>query len=104
MEMQELIPADTFCTYHNIQVSFISSLQEAGLISVTTIEGRSFLAHDQLNEVEKFIRLHYDLDINTEGLEAIEHMLSRMKNMQQEIMQLQAKLNAYRGLLGDIFE
>jgi len=38
MEEGYLIPIDKFCSSHNIEISFISSLQESGLIEITTIK------------------------------------------------------------------
>ena len=38
MEQEELIPAEDFCIHHNIEYSFISSLQNSGLISVTSVK------------------------------------------------------------------
>ena len=38
MENDELIPAEDFCMYHNIEYSFISSLEDSGLIRVTAVE------------------------------------------------------------------
>ncbi len=38
MEKDELIPAEEFCIYHNIEYSFISSFEDSGLITVTSVE------------------------------------------------------------------
>jgi hypothetical protein len=41
------------------------------------------------------VRLHYDLDINLEGIEAITYLLNRVKNMQAEIIALKNRLRLY---------
>ena len=92
MEQEELIPANDFCTHHHIEYSFISSLEDSGLISITSIEHSSFIHIDELNKLEKYVRLHYDLDINIEGIETINYLLERIEEMQREIVNLRNKL------------
>ncbi len=88
MEQEDLIPAEDFCIYHNIEYSFITSLEDSGLIRVTSVERSTYIPSDELQKLEKFIRLHYDLDINIEGIETINHLLEKIEDMQKEILQL----------------
>lgn len=92
MENDELIPADQFCIYHNIEYSFISSLEESGLISITSVEHSSYIPADEIQKLEKFVRLHYDLDINLEGIETINHLLEKIEEMQKEILNLRNRV------------
>ena len=39
--------------------------------------------------------MYYDLSINFEGIDAIHHLLNRVKSMQQEIGHLRKKLTIY---------
>ena len=93
--MENLIPADEFCANHNIEVSFIRSLQENGLIEIMTIEEKGYIQSSQLQELEKIVRLYYELDINLEGIETINHLLQRINNMQDEITALRNRLRLY---------
>ena len=95
MYKEELISAEEFCIHHKIEVAFIRSLQEYGLIEIVTIEEVSYIQDQQLEELEKLTRLHYELGINMEGLEAIVHLLSRIDNMQSEIVALKNRLSRY---------
>ncbi len=95
METENLIPVQLFCTHHQIEFSFISSLSESGLIEVTTISETEYISKEQISELEKMIRLHYDLDINIEGIEAISHLLKRMDNLQGELTTLKNRLRLY---------
>ena len=95
METPHLIPADEFCTHHKVEYSFINSLQQFGLIEITTIEENRFIDTENLTELEKFVRLHYDLEINLEGIEAITYLLEKVKSLQHEINFLRNKLSLY---------
>ena len=95
MQTENLIAIREFCIHNNIEISFISSLQQTGLIEITTIEETPFISAEQLRQVEQIIRLYYDLDINLEGIESITHLLQRMNAMQDEIISLRNKLRLY---------
>jgi len=95
MQSEYLIAIDEFCAKHEIEVSFISSLQQTGLIKITTIEEVGFIPVDQIQQLEKFMRFYYELDINLEGIETISHLLKRVTDLQEEIIELRNRLGLY---------
>jgi chaperone modulatory protein CbpM len=95
MNKGNMIPANEFCTHHKIEISFLNSLQDAGLIEITTIEETEYISETQLNELEKIVHMYYELDINLEGIETVMHLLERINNMQDEITLLKNRLRLY---------
>jgi len=95
MQTEYLIAVEEFCACHDIEISFISSLQQTGLIETTMIEGARFIDREQLQQLEKYIRFYYELDINLEGIESIMHLLQRVNAMHDEITQLKNRLRLY---------
>lgn len=95
METEEIIPVSDFCFNHNIDISFIYSLRESGLIECTIMEEKLFLHESQLKPLEKLVRLYYEMDINLEGIETINYLLQRMNEMQQQIVRLTNRLSMY---------
>ena len=95
MQTDNLIAVDTFCANYNIEISFISSLQQIGLIEITTIKETEFINASQLRHLEKIVHLYYELDINIEGIETITHLLHRINSMQDEIIALKNRLRLY---------
>jgi MerR HTH family regulatory protein len=95
MAGENLIPANEFCVHHNIEVSFIHNLQDYGLIEMTTVEGTGFIDEDQLEEIEKMVRLHYELQINFEGIDAVKHLLEQLQSIQKEMTALRNRLQLY---------
>lgn len=95
MQTEYLIAIDEFCAKHDIEESFISSLQQTGLIEITTVEEVGFIRVEQIQQLEKFIRFYYELDINLEGIETISHLLLRVNDLQDEIIALRNKLQLY---------
>lgn len=92
METKYLIEIEQFCAGNNIELSFISSLHESGLIQLEIQDEGKYLRRDQIGQLEKLVCFHYDLDINIEGIEAITHLLQRIDEMQHEIKSLKNRL------------
>jgi len=95
MQTKKLIAVNELCVNHNIEISFISSLKETGLIEIAFIDETPFIDSDQLPQIEKFIHFYYDLDINLEGIETITHLLHRINAMNDELAALRNKLRLY---------
>lgn len=95
MQRKYLIAIDEFCINHNIDVTFINSLQQTGLIKITTIEESGFIDARQLLELEKYVRFYYELDINLEGIETITYLLEKINTLQHEIGTLTNRLRLY---------
>ena len=95
MQKEDRIPASDFCAHHNIELSFIYSLREYGMIETILEEEKIFLPLSQMARLEKIVRLHFELDISLEGVETITHLLDRMEEMQRDIARLKNRLKAY---------
>lgn len=100
MEMQKLIEVETFCAKNDIEISFINSLEENGLIEITEIEKTKFFNFEQLMELDRYIRFYYELNINLEGIETIKHLFHRVNEMCGKMTSLQNKryLYGYNGI------
>lgn len=75
----------TFCRYHQIEPDFVYALQENGLLDLLKEEEEFYLMNQQIDILEKYIRMHYELGINIEGLEVITRLLNQMEEMQAEL-------------------
>ena len=96
METRDLILIEHFCANHEIEFSFIDALHQFGLIEVIIHDDQKYLHQEQLKEVEKMMRMHYELDINMEGIDVISHLLKRMNSLQKELIETQNKLRLFK--------
>jgi len=96
MDKEQMIPASEFCVYHNMELSFIYSLNESGLIDITVVKEEIFVPASQLKQLEQLMRLKQEMDINIEGIESITYLLKRIRDMQQHIVELNNKLAFYQ--------
>ena len=97
MEAKNLISIQQLCVKYEIPQSFLDSLYEFELIEVITTNNTQFVSISQIKNIEKMIRLHYELDINLEGIHAISNLLNRVELLQDKINRLNNKLNFYEG-------
>jgi len=95
MQTKKLIPVNDFCINHDIDASFIHSLQNTGLIELTTLKENCFFDAKQLQQLEKMVCFYYELDINVEGIDSISHLLERIESLQDEIVALKNRLRFY---------
>ncbi|WP_289666052.1 chaperone modulator CbpM [Flavobacterium panacagri] len=95
MKSKNLIQIKQFCLYHEIENTFITELNNYGLIQIITEENDEFLEPEQLPTVEKMIRMHYDLKINLEGIDAIAHLLNKIETLQYNLNVVSNKLRLY---------
>lgn len=95
MNSENLIQITQFCLYHEIENTFITELNNYGLIEIIIQNEDQYLHTEQLPAIEKMIRLHYDLQINFEGIDAIAQLLDKIKILQQNLLRTQNKLRLY---------
>jgi len=91
----EIISIETFCSYYQVEQTFLETLESYGLISISYMENQQFILKEELVELEKFSRMYYELDINVPGIDALKHMLEKIKELQQESEILRARLRIY---------
>lgn len=94
METSNLLAVTRFCEVYNIELGFVNELHEHGLIELVTLEEVQQIHHEHLRDLERLIRLHYDLEINVEGIDVIAHLLKRLEAMQEEMLVLRNRQSA----------
>ena len=95
MDPNEYISISEFCNCYNIEIGFIRSLNEKGLLETVVISEQEFIGKEKIGDLERMMRLHYDLQINLEGIDAINNLLERVSGLQNEIRVLQNRLRRY---------
>lgn len=92
----DLIIINDYCNHCQVDPAFIVMLEEDGLIDVQVIDEEKCLPITQLVELERYTHLYYDLSINVAGIDAIHHMLERIRVLQNEVLSLRNELSFYR--------
>lgn len=84
-----------FCNCHHLELSFVHSLREYGLVQTVVIEEDEYIEQEQVIDLERMVRLHYDLEINLQGIDAINHLLDKVSHLQEEVRTLQNRLKRF---------
>ena len=67
MKTEAMIPVHELCIHYRIEQTFIESLNEAGLVEITSIEETICIPVSQLPLLEKLVRL-YEMTLTSKVL------------------------------------
>jgi hypothetical protein len=95
MTEEKLIALKELCTHYRVEISFFSELDEFGLIEIQSVEDSLYIHEDTVRVVEKIIRIHKDLNINLEGVDAVLNLLERINILQEELNSVKNRLRLY---------
>lgn len=95
MNLENYIAINDLCAHYEIETSFFTSLSEIGLIEIRTVESHYFLDVENVQTVEKMIRLYKDLNINLEGIDTIFNLLEKIDTLQNELNDTKNRLRLY---------
>ncbi len=82
------INVNQFCKLYEVPNAFVTNLIEYKLIEPIEDGGELYIIENQLQHVERYMRLHYDLNINFEGLDVINNLLLKINQLEQELNKL----------------
>ena len=101
---KELILLSEYCNNSRAELDFILSLENEGLIETEVYGNDKYLKSKQLDSLEMFSRLHYDLSVNVAGIDIIHNLLNKMQAMHQELFTLRRHFNDDSFFEDDFFD
>lgn len=96
----DLIIINEYCRKTNLEPVFFDLLEENGLITIYIEEDERYFPSSELNDLEKYVRMYYDLSINMEGIDVIRNLQSRIQALEDRINLLHQRLRIYES---DVF-
>ncbi len=91
----DLIIVSEYCRKTNLDPFFLNQLEDTGLITIYIEDGERYFPTSELPDLERYIRMYYDLSINVEGIDAIRHLQHHIVELQEELNYLRSKLKLY---------
>lgn len=88
MQTTFLVKISEFCFHHNLEESFIVTIESYDLIELIVMDDSKYIHQDHLPKLEKIIRLHNELGINIEGIGAVLQLTDKIIEMQNEVVVL----------------
>lgn len=84
----ELIIISEYCSRNQIEPDFLFRLEEVGLVNFIRKNDDYYVYVSQLRDLDRYVRWHYELAINAEGIDVIQNLMNRIDDMQNEITRL----------------
>jgi len=95
MSIEYYIPLTKLSSHYKIEMSFFNNLDEFGLIEITTIEQTQYIHQNNINNLEKMIRIHNELDVNLEGIDIVFNLLHKIEKLQKELNSTKNRLESF---------
>jgi hypothetical protein len=89
MPFTKYIPIEDFSEQCDLELHLLKEFADFGLISVYLVEEKECFYVNDIDEIERLVRLYKDLNINKEGIDII-------VKMRQEILSLSKELESTR--------
>ncbi|WP_051907846.1 chaperone modulator CbpM [Flavimarina sp. Hel_I_48] len=93
MKTEALILAETFCSSHEIEFTYIYTLRDHGFIDLIEEQETVFIKPEELPKLEQIMRFNRDLHINLEGIDVIMNLLNKIQGLQEEKRTLKNRVN-----------
>jgi len=89
---KDVITVKEYCHIHQVDVAFIDSLEESGLVQLVSVDQQRCIPHTALGVVERLVNWHIELEVNPQGLEVANALYQRVLELQAEVTQLRSAL------------
>ncbi|WP_339925276.1 chaperone modulator CbpM [uncultured Cyclobacterium sp.] len=93
---EDHVSLDQFCRSCNIEMTFVYSLAAQDMCEIIVIEEKEYVLQDDLRLLERLSRLHYEMEINLEGLYAIVHLQEKIERLKEEVKSLSRNLDRHQ--------
>ena len=90
------ISVQQFCIHYNIPESFVDSLSNFDLIRIVIIDKTNHIQIEEINRIERLMRMHYELKVNFEGLDVINNLINQVNSLHEDIEKLKNKIDFYK--------
>ena len=89
-----MITITEITAYHRVSPDLLDELQQLGLIEIVP-EPEPNVRVEQLDALERMLRLHRELGVNPAGIETILHMRLRIEALQRRVRELEAEVRGH---------
>jgi signal transduction histidine kinase len=90
------ISVHKFCLTYDVPQSFIDSLYSFELIELIEIKTAKHILIEDINRIERLMRMHYELNVNFEGLDIINNLVNQIKDLQEDVNILRNRIEFYK--------
>lgn len=95
MENSNCISIEKISIHYSVPVSFFTELEEMKLIEIVILDEAKHIEVQHIKAVEKLIRLHFELNINMEGLDVVNNLLDEVIRLKDENLYLKNRLKRF---------
>lgn len=91
----EIVLVEVFCEAYNITSESVSQWHKMGLIELLNEDNKSYLRNDELEKIEKLIKIQTELQVLPADIDIVYNLIEQLKYLQQENNRLRRILNEF---------
>ena len=95
MKTDNWILLQTLSAHYQVELSFLTNLNDLGLIKIEIMEQSPCIHENQMHNLERMIRLHHELEVNPEGIDVVFNLLQKIEQLQNDLKATQNRLRLY---------
>jgi hypothetical protein len=95
MRTDNLILLKTVSSHYQVELSFFTHLQDLGLIEIEIREQSPYVHENQMQNLERMIRIHHELEVNPEGIDVVFNLLQKIEHLKKDLNATQNRLRLY---------
>jgi len=89
------ISVHQFCAHYDVPKSFVDSLCSFELIEIIEIESTKHIQIEDINRIERLMRMHFELNVNFEGLDIINNLIDQISTLQVDVAFLKNRIEFF---------
>ncbi len=89
------ISVHQFCDHYDVTQSFVDSLCSFELIEIIEIKSTKHIQIEDINRIERLMRMHYELNVNFEGLDIINNLIDQISTLQVDVAFLKNRIEFF---------
>ncbi len=93
--MSDYISIKTLASFHHIDESVLLEMLEYEIVPVKKTGNQLLINTDNLNELERALRLYAELGVNMQGIDIICRMRTQLEALQEEVLQLRKLVDSH---------
>lgn len=98
MKTNEIIIINQLCRSYQIEFTFFEQLEHLGLIKILSVQEEACIEENELEAVEKMIRLYQELNVHPQSMDVVMNLLQKVEDLQDELRLTQIKLKRFEDL------
>lgn len=96
MNLDNYISLSHLCLHYQVAPSFFVHIEQQDLIRIQNYNGQEYIAIDDLQDIEKMVRLYHELNVHEHNMDIVFNLIKKIEQLQEELKDTKKRLSAFQ--------